>query len=66
MASSKTLKDTVKRAQKEVNKLLTEVQTGKSDRGRLETGLEEVQNNLNVLDFHLNKYDEATKPPRPK
>jgi predicted nucleic acid-binding Zn-ribbon protein len=66
MASSKTLKDTVKRAQKEVNKLLTEVQTGKSDRSRLETGLEEVQNNLNVLDFHLNKYDEETKPPRPK
>jgi hypothetical protein len=66
MASSKTLKDTVKRAQKEVKKLLTEVQTGKSDRSSLERGLEVVEGDLKVLDFHINKYDEATKPPRPK
>jgi predicted nucleic acid-binding Zn-ribbon protein len=66
MASSQTLKDTVKRAQKEVKKLLTEVQTGKSDRSSLEHGLEELENNINVLDFHINKYDEETKPPRPK
>jgi hypothetical protein len=66
MASSKTLKDTVKRAQKEVKKLLTEVQTGKSDRSSLEHGLEVVEGDLKVLDFHINKYDEATKPPRPK
>jgi hypothetical protein len=66
MASSQTLKDTVKRAQKEVKKLLAEVQTGKSDRGRMEAGLEELGNNLNVLDFHINKYDEETKAPRPK
>ena len=42
MASSKILKETVERAQKEVKKLLTEVQTGKPDRSKLETGLKEV------------------------
>lgn len=66
MASSKILKETVERAQKEVKKLLTEVQTGKSDRSKLEPGLKELENNINVLDFHINKYDEETKPPRPK
>jgi peptidoglycan hydrolase CwlO-like protein len=55
MASSKTLKDTVKRAQKEVKKLLTQVQSGKSDRSKLETGLEEVQDELKVLDIHLGR-----------
>ena len=53
MDSSKTLKETVKRAQEEVKKLLTEVQTGKPDTSRLEHGLEEVQSDLKILDIHL-------------
>lgn len=66
MASSQILKDTVKRAKKEVEKLLKDVQTGKSDPSRLEPGLKELQNNVNVLDFHINKYDEEKEPPHPK
>jgi peptidoglycan hydrolase CwlO-like protein len=66
MASSKILKETVKRAQKEVKKLLRQVKTGKSERSKLQIGLEEVEGELNVLDFHINKYDEQIKPPRPK
>jgi hypothetical protein len=58
MGSSKTLKQTVKRAQKEIKKLLAEVQASKPDTSKLETGLKEVQGNLRVLDIHLHKRDD--------
>jgi hypothetical protein len=58
MDSSKTLKQTIERAQKEVKKLLAEVQASKPDRSKLETGLKEVQGNLRVLDIHLHKHDD--------
>lgn len=57
MDSSNRLKETVKKAEKEVAKLLTEVQASKPDRGKLETGLKEVQGDLKVLDIHLDKHD---------
>jgi septal ring factor EnvC (AmiA/AmiB activator) len=57
MDSSKTLKETVERAQKEVKKLLAEVKASKLDRSELETGLKEVQSDLKVIDFHLDKHD---------
>ena len=55
MDSSKTLKETVERSQKEVKELLAEVQAGKLDKGKLEAGLKEVQNDLKVLDWHLDR-----------
>jgi predicted RNase H-like nuclease (RuvC/YqgF family) len=58
MGSSKTLKKTVERAQKEIKKLLTEVRTSKPDTSKLETGLKEVKGNLKVLDIHLHKRDD--------
>jgi hypothetical protein len=57
MDSSKTLKETVERAEKEVKKLLTEVQATELDRSKLECGLKEVQSDLKVIDFHLDKHD---------
>jgi septal ring factor EnvC (AmiA/AmiB activator) len=66
MGSSKTLKDTVKRAQKEVKKLLTEVETGKSGRSKLEAGLYEVKSDLKVIDFHLDRIHKETKLSRKK
>jgi hypothetical protein len=60
MGSSKTLKETVKRAQKEVKKLLEKTRLGELDMNRLETGLKEVRTDLKVLDFHLDK--EGRKP----
>ena len=56
MDTSKTLNETVERARNEVKKLLAEVQAGKPDKGKLETGLMEVQGNLKVLDIHLHKH----------
>lgn len=53
MESSKTLDETVERAQEEVKKLLAEVKAGKTDAKKLETGLMEVQGTLKVLDIHL-------------
>ncbi len=55
MDSSNTLKETVERAQKEIEKLLAEVQTSNFNRTKLETGLKEVQNDLKVLDWHLDR-----------
>ncbi len=57
MDPSKTLKETVKRAQDEVKKLMAEARTNKPDRGKLETGLKELQGNLSTIDIHLDKYD---------
>jgi|HubBroStandDraft_6_1064221.scaffolds.fasta_scaffold2822908_2 hypothetical protein len=57
MGSSKTLKETVERAQKEVKKLLEKTRLGKLDMNRLELGLKEVRSDLKVLDFHLDKQD---------
>jgi hypothetical protein len=57
MESSKTLKETVERAQKEVKELLADVQASNLDRSKLVTGLEEVQGDLRVLDIHLDKHD---------
>ena len=58
MDSSKTLKETVGRAQKEVKELLAEVQAiTKFDRSKLETGLKEVQSDLRTIDIHLDKHD---------
>jgi hypothetical protein len=54
-SSKKTLKETVERAQKEVEKLLAEAQTGKPDRKKLKAGLEEVQKDLKVVDWHLDR-----------
>jgi hypothetical protein len=62
MGSSKTLKETVERAQKEVKKLLTKARVGKLDMSRLETGLKEVRSDLKVLDFHLDKQDHKKDP----
>jgi hypothetical protein len=53
MESSKTLDETVERAQEEVRKLLAEVKAGTPDAKKLETGLMEVQGTLKVLDIHL-------------
>ena len=57
MDSSKILKETVKRAQNEVKKLMAEARSSKPDKGKLETGLTEVQNELKVMDIHLDKPD---------
>jgi hypothetical protein len=57
MDSSTKLKETVKKAQNEVTKLLAEARSNKPDRGKLETGLKEVQGDLSVLDIHLDKHD---------
>jgi hypothetical protein len=57
MDSSKTLKETVERAQKEVKELLADVQASNLDRSKLVTGLKEVQGDLRVLDIHLDKHD---------
>jgi hypothetical protein len=55
MNSSK-LKETVERARREVKKLLSKLEAGEINRRRLETGLKEVQSDLKVLDFHLDKH----------
>ncbi len=57
MDSSKTLNETLERAQKEVKELMAEVQASELDRSKLETGLKEVQSDLKVLDIHLHKHD---------
>jgi hypothetical protein len=55
MDSSKTLKETVARAQKEIKELLADAQAGTLDRKRLETKLKEVQGDLKVIDIHIGK-----------
>jgi hypothetical protein len=57
MNSSKVLKDTVRRAQREVKKLLAEVRDEKPNKSKLVTGLKEVQNELKVLDIHAHRFD---------
>jgi hypothetical protein len=54
-SSKKTLKETVERAKKEIEKLLAETQTGKPDKNKLKAGLEVVQKDLTVVDWHLDK-----------
>ena len=56
MDSTKTLDETVERAQEEVRKLLAEVQAGKPDAKKLECGLMEVQGKLKILDIHLDTH----------
>jgi hypothetical protein len=56
-SSKKILKETVERAQNEVKKLMAEARSNKPDKGKLETGLTEVQNELKVMDIHLDKPD---------
>jgi hypothetical protein len=48
----KKLKETVKRAQKEVEKLLAEVQAGNLDKNKLEGELKEVQKDMKIIDIH--------------
>jgi hypothetical protein len=55
---TETLKETVKKAEKEVEELLTEVKADKLDRRKLETGLKEVQSDLKILDIHVHKHDD--------
>jgi hypothetical protein len=57
MASTRTLKATVKRAQKEVKKLLAQARADKLNKAKLETGLEEVENELKILDIHAHSFD---------
>lgn len=57
MASTRTLKATVKRAQKEVKKLLAQARADKLTKTKLETGLKEVENELKVLDIHAHSLD---------
>jgi hypothetical protein len=57
MASTRTLKATVRRAQKEVRKLLAEARADKPNKTKLETGLEEVQSELKILDIHAHSLD---------
>jgi hypothetical protein len=66
MGSSKTLKETVERAQKEVKKLLEKARVGTLDMNRLETGLKEVRTDLKVVDFHIDKLDHQKNPKDPK
>jgi hypothetical protein len=54
-SSKKTLKETVERAKKEIEKLLAEAQTGKPDTPKLKAGLKAVQKDLEVMDWHLDK-----------
>ena len=61
MDSSKILKETVERAQKEVKELLAGVQASKLETSKLETRLEEVQSNLKILDIHIGKRDPDPK-----
>jgi signal transduction histidine kinase len=55
-SSNKTLKDTIRKAQKEVRELLAEVKAKEPDRKKLETRLTEVQGDLDVLDIHIGKH----------
>jgi chromosome segregation ATPase len=57
MDSSKILKETVERAQREVKELLAEVQASKPDRSKLDTGLKELESNLKVLGIHIGHQD---------
>jgi hypothetical protein len=67
MGTSKTLKETLERAQKEVKRLLEKTRLGKLDMNRLEIGLKEVRGDLKVLDFHLDKQDQKQNhKPDPK
>ena len=55
MDSSKTLIETVERAQKEVKELLAGVKAGKVNTSEMVTGLKEVQGELKILDIHVHK-----------
>jgi cell division protein FtsB len=57
MDSSRVLKKTIKRAQKEVKELLAEVKATKHNMSKLETGLKEVRSALKVLDIHAFRHD---------
>ena len=57
MESSKTLCETLERAEEEVKKLLAEVQASTLDRSKLECGLKEVQSDLRVLAIHAHRLD---------
>jgi len=54
----KKLKKTVKKAKKEVEVLLKEVQGRNPDKIKLENGLEEVQGNLRTLSIHIGRIDD--------
>jgi hypothetical protein len=58
MDSSKTLIETVERAQKEVKELLAGVKAGKVNTSEMVTGLKEVQGELKILDIHVHKYED--------
>jgi hypothetical protein len=52
-----TYKEIVKRAEKEVERLLAEMQTSTVDKRKLQHGLEEVQKDLKVLDIHAHSFE---------
>lgn len=53
MDSSRILKETVKRAQAEVEKLMAEARSNQPDKAKLEHGLKVVKGDLCVLDIHI-------------
>jgi hypothetical protein len=57
MDSSKTLKEKVERARKEVKELLAETRASQPNKNKLETGLKELQGNLEFIDVHLDSRD---------
>jgi hypothetical protein len=63
---TETLKKTVKKAEKEVNVLLKEVQASKPDKIKLDTGLKEVKKDLRVLSIHIGHSDDDDDEHDPK
>jgi hypothetical protein len=52
MKDPELLKSTVRKAEKEVDELLSGVQGGTIDRNRLESGLKEVREQLKTMEIH--------------